>query len=286
LPKRIDLTGQKFGRLTVIKYVGSAKGGALWECKCECGGMKKVESYSLRSGNTQSCGCLHREYLQKRTSLDTDFTGKQIGKLTVVELAGIKNGVHFWTCKCECGNDIELRGVNLAKGLTKSCGCSNPVGKRTHGLASTPIYNVWNTMKSRCQNEGHINYENYGGRGITFCHKWRTFEGFHEDMGSEYKEGLTLERIDPNGNYEPSNCKWATTVEQGNNKTNNHVLTIFGEELTLSEASQKYNIPYDTLKRRIYKGWTHEEAVTKPLYIKGVKRKNDAPFYKGGRYSK
>lgn len=279
MPKRIDLTGEKFGRLTVIKYVGPGKNGAQWECECECGSPKTVGSYALRSGNTQSCGCLHREYLQERKSPDTDFTGKKIGKITVIELDRVENGVHYWACKCECGDEIELRGVNLERGLTKSCGCSNTVGKRTHGLAGTPIYNVWNGMRSRCKHEGHINYENYGGRGITFCDKWNTFDGFYEDMGNGYKEGLTLERIDPNGNYEPSNCKWATPAEQQNNKTNNHVLTIFGEELTLAEASQKYKIPYNTLKRRIYKGWTHEDAVTKPIYGKGVKRKNDAPFY-------
>lgn len=169
-----------------------------------------------------------------------DLAGRRFGKLTVVKLGerSIK-GRYRWTCRCDCGKTTQVFSYNLLNGHTRSCGCivSGITQKThsTHGKSNSPLYAVWASMISRCTNRAHISYHNYGGRGISVCSRWKKFANFYHDMSDCYRMGLQLDRIDNNGNYEPSNCHWVTPIENGKNKRNNVFITMNGARLTESE---------------------------------------------------
>lgn len=149
-----------------------------------------------------------------------DIAGQQFGKLTVIERdSSAYQGVATWFCHCDCGGKLSVSGASLRKGNTKSCGCLS-LEKTTkrftkHGKAKSPEHNAWRHMRSRCYNPNGRNYKNWGGRGITVCERWlESFENFYADMGDRPTPKHSLDRINVNGNYEPSNCRWATTKEQ------------------------------------------------------------------------
>lgn len=153
-----------------------------------------------------------------------DICGLKFGRLTVNEFVEVRKSCAYWLCSCECGNEKVVRGDSLRLGYIKSCGCLrnetaavNCEKTISHGHSRTPLYRVWSSMKSRCGNPASPAYKHYGGRGISVCDRWQKYENFFADMGYP-PPGLTLERIDVNGNYEPSNCKWATWAEQNRNK--------------------------------------------------------------------
>ena len=153
-----------------------------------------------------------------------DLTGKRFGRLLVVEKSESKNGYAAWLCRCDCGNEKIISGNELRKGKAKSCGClRKEVATKTfikHGKTNTLLYEVWKSMKARCNNLNNKRYSSYGGRGITVCDEWReSFQAFYDwAMINGYREGLSIDRIDNDGNYEPSNCRWATASEQQKNK--------------------------------------------------------------------
>lgn len=210
-----------------------------------------------------------------------DLTGKKFGRLTVLHLAQprySKSGkkIRYWHCKCECGNEVDVLNTSLLRNSTQSCGCLHRdlfiLSNTKHGACSnrkmTRLYTIWMNMRDRCNNESHHAYMNYGGRGITVCDEWNDdylcFEKWANENG--YSKDLTLDRIDVDGNYEPSNCRWATRKEQANNKRTNRVLTINGETKTLSEWSEISGISVSTIWARmnVY-GWDEEHAVFTPL---------------------
>lgn len=153
----------------------------------------------------------------------SDITLQRFGRLVALWPQNKdKRGLYLWLCLCDCGRETVVRGSDLREGKTKSCGCLHDelASKRNfrHGHSKgTRTYRSWMAMRDRCRYSNHKDYEHYGGRGIKVCERWQSFENFLADMG-ERPVGLTLDRIDPNGNYEPGNCRWATWSEQRENQ--------------------------------------------------------------------
>jgi hypothetical protein len=200
-----------------------------------------------------------------------DLTGRVFGRLTVLGRGADRptpNGLREirWRCLCVCGGTTEAIKANLTHGRTQSCGCLRQellaVGRVTHGMGADGRYPIWFAMKDRCLCETDPAYDRYGGRGITVCDRWlNDFPAFCADMG-ERPAGLTIERIDNNGNYEPGNCRWATMKEQSRNRRNNHMITHAGLTLCLAEWAERTAINYGTLRSRIARyGWSVERAL-------------------------
>lgn len=208
-------------------------------------------------------------------TIRNDLTGRKFGRLTVLGYAGRNRFDHIqWLCRCDCGNETVKTTSSLANGRTVACGCYNP--SRTHGGVGKPEYQVWSAMVQRCTTPGHKAYPHYGGRGIKVCARWRhSFQNFYDDMGPRPGKGYSLDRIDNDGDYEPSNCRWATQRQQMNNCRINHRLTFNGQTMTINQWAAKTGINNTTIHQRLKHGWSIERTLTEPV-AHGKRWKNHA----------
>lgn len=210
--KAIDISGKRYGKLIVIKYTGNKK----WLCKCDCGNTTIVYGKYLRSGLAKSCGCL------KHQQNNENLLGQKFGRLIPVEYLGNS----LWKCKCQCGNEVETKADYLKKGHKKSCGCieeeKRTLTKFKDDIRSKRLYRIWKGMKDRCYREKDSSYKLYGGKGIKICDEWKdSFENFYiwsinngyEEIDGEYKDKLSIDRIDSSKDYSPKNCRWIPISE-------------------------------------------------------------------------
>ncbi len=249
----IDLVGRQFNSLTVLRYAGHSttrkRNQSQWDCQCVCGARTIVTGGDLTKGSTKGCGCLRAVAGVERR---LDLTGHRYGKLTVIKSAGTRSlsGSDYtqWECLCDCGKMCIVRTSEMRKGGTRSCGClvyESAAKRRKHGQSHGPNgrtaeYHIWGSMRSRCQRPQDKDFKHYGGRGICVCERWdQSFVAFFEDMGVRPSKTHSLDRINNDGNYEPGNCRWATRVEQANNKRSNRFVLFHGERMTKAEAARR-----------------------------------------------
>ena len=209
------------------------------------------------------------------------------GNLTVIRDTGKRNphGGIVWLCRCDCGQYVERTSRYLHSDMqTHSCGCKRGEShvkhgdKRRHGKENR-LYRIWQGMLWRCNASNHSEHS-YAKRGICVCEEWSDYKAFKSwALENGYSDSLTIDRVDPAGNYEPNNCRWATVVEQANNKTNNHLLTHEGVTMTLAEWARKSGVNYSTLRSRVNRqGLSPDKALSRN---KGTRDKRTGMFVGG-----
>lgn len=195
-----------------------------------------------------------------------DLTGLRFGRLTVIKQYSNNHGQIKWLCRCDCGGTTTVLGGHLITGHTKSCGCLERETKATQqGLRVKypKLYRVWSHMKSRCENPKDKSYKGYGARGIAVCKEWQTLRNFIEwALNNGYKENLTLDRINNDGNYEPCNCRFTDVKTQSNNRRSNRYETYNGETHTVAEWADILKVPYHKITYRLNKcNWSISQVI-------------------------
>lgn len=215
-----------------------------------------------------------------------DLTGKRFGKLTVVKrVESATNGSSQWLCRCDCGNEIVLPYYTLKRRTRDNCGCiEKPHFNTKHGGSNTALYNMWKLMIYRCENPKNNAYKYYGARGLSVCEEWHDFLVFKKWVDDTKPDGeYTLDRIDNNKGYSPSNCRWASKSTQANNRRSNVQIDYNGETHNLMEWSSILGFDYKRVHNRMYKlGWTFEQAIQTPICEKKrnkVERKTNGRIF-------
>lgn len=207
-----DLTGGKYGKLLVVDLSHKVdKGDRVWNCRCECGTFVKRAGDTLKRSNNASCGC----------DRFNNLIGTRYGRLLALGRVTKLGEPLKWKCRCDCGKVVTVLATSLKSGRTKSCGClrdeATSARQVTHGKSKTSVWRIWTAMCQRCKTDGSGHPE-YGGRGIIVCDEWlKSFMTFYTYMGDRPK-GMTIDRINVDGNYEPSNVRWATVTTQNINQ--------------------------------------------------------------------
>lgn len=191
-----------------------------------------------------------------------NLIGSRYGRLLVIAFSGKRKNNRYWECQCDCGVVTVVAGGEICRGTVVSCGCLRKEKATTHGMYKSSEFKIWQKMKSRCFNENHHGYKDYGGRGITVCNRWLKFENFLEDIGNRPSPRHSIDRIDVNGNYEPSNCKWSTLKEQARNKQNTFYIEIDNKKMCLSEFCEVYSLKRSTARWRIKNGWCLAKVIS------------------------
>lgn len=190
----------------------------------------------------------------------SDPTGKQFGKWTVLK---IDENNKYWICQCSCGVTRPVIKYNLTKGGSQSCGCYKAgIRHSYHGMTNTDEHNIWLGIKERCYSKSAKEYNRYGGRGIRMSQRWLdSFVNFYEDMGNRPSKLHSIDRINNDGNYEPSNCKWATRSEQQRNTRRTLLVTYRGITVSAAEMAEKFGVNYKLFHSRLRYGWTVEMSL-------------------------
>jgi hypothetical protein len=200
------------------------------------------------------------------------FLGKKFNRLTAIRFLGMKGSVQFWEFKCDCGGTKNTKISNVLKGWTGSCGClhhemllrRNTVhGYAPRNIHRDAVYRCWLAIHSRCSNQNQKSWKHYGGRGISVCERWSSFENFLLDMGDR-PVGCSIDRINNDGNYEPGNCRWATRKTQNDNKRTVHKITFNGKTLNKRDWAKEIGGNPDIIYIRLKRGWSAEKAVSTP----------------------
>lgn len=271
-----DISGQVFGRLTVQHQAGRAPAGqVLWNCLCVCGKTKVVASSLLIRGQVKSCGCVkENSATHKAFSVGDEVFSYRV----VAEMPERRRGSVVLQVSCSlCSATFKICAADLMR--RKPCTCCRTTSHRpkTHGYFTKAANNSetydgeraaflsWRGVMARCFNEKHTAFHNYRGRGISVCQTWRTFENFLNDMGPR-PEGLTLDRVDNDGDYAPGNCRWATRKEQLRNTRVNQLVSYDDRLVTVAELAEIAGLNYQTVRNRLRSGWTPEQAT------RGLKR--------------
>lgn len=217
-----------------------------------CRECHKIKSTDVENAERSS-------YKKKIRAFELEYCGNTYNKLLVLHHHSFsKAGYGRALCECECGTQCVVQYNNLKSGHTKSCGCL----AGTHKRSNTVEYKTWNNIKSRCYNPNSTGYEYYGGRGIQMCDRWlESFPTFLRDIGDRPEGKYTVERLDVDGDYGPDNCVWASYKEQGNNKSNNHIVSWDGVDKTISEWADIIGEKQNTLYYRLKRGWPVGEAL-------------------------
>lgn len=222
---------------------------------------------------------------------DIDITGQRFGSLVAIEFVRTKDWNTGWRCRCDCGNERVVNGYFLRTGQCVSCGClrsGTPVVSRE--LSGT-IQSVWQGMMTRCYNPNSASRKRYYDRGIKVCERWHSVDVFATDMPPRPSALYSIDRIDGNGHYScgkcdeclrngwPMNAQWATDTQQARNRSSNRMVTYRGETLCMMDMAAKYNVSYFTLRNRISRGWSAEDAIESPI-------EEDVPIiYKGQSFT-
>lgn len=202
-----------------------------------------------------------------------DITGQRFGRLVALEKVATTGSTTnaCWRCVCDCGKEAVVKGVLLRKGEVRSCGCYKADLNRQqltkHGKCNTRLAHIWYQMKERCYCKTSTNYKNYGGRGISVCNEWlQDFQAFYDwAMANGYSDDLTIDRINNDGNYEPSNCRWVNAKIQAENRRSSKEFCVGGIKFLISQSQELFGINPKTVWNRLYKGWDIERAVKEPV---------------------
>lgn len=206
-----------------------------------------------------------------------DLTGQTFGWLTTIEIDHTTHGMPYWRCRCICGNETIVARTHLRSGNTVSCGCyckkvlahKIPDDERFASVESRPLRSTWATMRSRCNNPNATGFRFYGARGIRCCPEWDSYDIFYDwAMSHGWKEGLTLDRIDFNGDYCPENCRWVSRKEQANNTRANHWIEYNGVKHNIKQWSELTGIPTSSIQYRLKQGYPLDIVFSKEKIYK------------------
>lgn len=206
------------------------------------------------------------------------ITGQRFGRLVALRIASkTPRREAVWLCQCDCGKEHPVSRGNLMSGKTQSCGCLHDEvarkNRRTHGASGTQVYKIWVLMHDRCRtkNAKTSAFKNYASRGISVCARWGSFEAFAADMGPRPSDKHSIDRINNDGDYEPSNCRWATPEQQARNKSTTRLIEAFGRKMIAKDWADQVGVNIGTLKDRLKRGWTAEDAISIPTNVRHKK---------------